>query len=228
MKRLLLSVARAETIETFGLRLIILGLIAEAVLIAYALSIEPLPASLDKLLSAMFTLAIAMGVWIEHIGVNAKAAPRNLTIAQQKRIATKMASFNGLRAVLGAVPPSVTNTDVLEQLLSALRMADVDAFINLNGVEASVSPTGASNRGTMLTKGFPNGIAMIFTTGNERAEAFSTALANALIDEKLAATVVGGRDEERMAWRLREGAAAGLTRNDKQFEPVIVVVGDKP
>ena len=35
----------------------------------------------------------------------------------------------------------------LGQILSTLKTAEVDAFINLTGVEASVGPTGQSNRG---------------------------------------------------------------------------------
>ncbi|HLW92606.1 MAG TPA: hypothetical protein VKS78_15080 [Roseiarcus sp.] len=155
-------------------------------------------------------------------------SPRLLTTAQQERIASAMSPFKGLRAVLGAVPPSVNNTNLVSQLLLALKAAGVDAFINLTGVEASVSPTGASNRGQMLSDGFPNGVNMIFVTGNEKGEAFAKTLAGALNDVNITASAVGGRDENRMAGRLKEGTEQGLTRNDKQFEPVTVVVGDKP
>ena len=68
------------------------------------------------------------------------------------------------------------------------------------------------------TGGFPSGVTMQFVTGNDRGEAFSEALAKALNDESVAALAVGGRDESTMEWRLKQGA----TRNDKQFEPVVV------
>lgn len=220
MNKFLLSRASPEALKLLGYRLLIAGLLGEAVVIVLV------PSGLgEKLLSAFFTLMIAVGVWFEQVGAD---APRELTQEQQERIAGKMTSFKGLRAVLGAVPPSAKNTDLLNEILCALKAAEVDAFINLAGVEASVSPTGQSNRGTMLTEGFPSGVTMQFVTGNERGEAFAKALAKALNDEHLTASAVGGRDESRMEWRLMQGAADGLTRNDKQFEPVVVVVGDKP
>jgi hypothetical protein len=69
---------------------------------------------------------------------------------------------------------------------------------------------------------------MQFVNGNIRGEGFATTLAAGLEVEGIGATAVGGRDESRMEWRLQQGAAAGLTRSDPQFEVVIVVVGDKP
>jgi hypothetical protein len=220
MNRFILSRASPEALKLLGYRLLIAGLIGEAVVI---LSV---PSGIwEKLLNAFFTLMIAVGVWFEQVGAD---APRRLTPEQQKRIAMTMSPFKGLRAVLGAVPPSAKNTDLLNQILCALKTADVDAFINLTGVEASVSPTGQSNRGTMLTEGFPNGVTMQFVTGNDRGEAFSKALAKALNGEHVTASAVGGRDEMTMEWRLKQGGANGLTRNDKQFEVVVVVVGDKP
>jgi hypothetical protein len=152
-------------------------------------------------------------------------APRNLTLEQQQRITSQMVPFKGLRAVLGAVPPSEKNTTFLSQVLHVLKDAEVDAFINLSGVEASVSPTGASNRGQMLTEGFPSGVSIFFVTGNERGEAFSRTFAQALNDAGVAASANGGRDEPTMESRLNQ---SGKTRNDREFEPVIVAVGDKP
>jgi hypothetical protein len=220
MNKFLLSHASPETLILFGYRLLIAGLIGEAVVIISVPS-----GSWEKGINAFFTLMIAVGVWWEKVGAD---APRHLTPEQQKRIASKMSAFKGLRAVLGAVPPSAKNTNLLEQILHALKAADVDAFINLNGVEASVSPTGQSNRGTMLTEGFPSGVTMLFVTGNDRGEAFAKTLAKALNDEHVTASAVGGRDERTMEWRLKQGGANGLTRNDNQFEVVVVVVGDKP
>lgn len=220
MNRFLLSWASPEALKVLGYRLLIAGLIGEAIVIISFPS-----GGLEKGFNAFFTLMIAVGVWFEQVGAD---APRRLTQKQQEHIAHKMSGFEGLRAVLGAVPPSAKNTDLLNEILCALKAAGVDAFINLSGVEASVSPTGQSNRGTMLTEGFPNGVTMQYVTGNDRGEAFAKALARALNDEHMTASAVGDRDEMRMEGRLKQGAADGLTRNDKQFEPVLVVVGDKP
>jgi hypothetical protein len=126
-------------------------------------------------------------------------SPRALSIEQQQRIIASMSPFKGLRAVLGAVPPSAANTKFLEEILHVLKAADVDAFINLNGVEASVSPTGASNRGRMLTEGFPSGVVIYYVTGNKRGEAFSKTLAQALNDADITALARGGRDEEMIS-----------------------------
>ena len=218
MKQFLLSRASPEALKLLGFRLLIAGLVGEAIVI---LSIPS--GFLEKGLNAFFTLMIAVGVWMEEVGGN---APRYLTPEQQARITDNLLMFEGLRAVLGAVPPSKKNTTLLHQISTALLAAKVDAFINLTGVEASISPTGQSNRGVMLTEGFPAGVTAFFVTGNERGEAFARALVKVLNDEHIAASAVGGRDERAMEFRLKQGAAEGLTRNDKQFEPVVVVVGD--
>lgn len=77
----------------------------------------------------------------------------------------------------------------------------------------------------MLTEGFPSGVSIFFVTGNERGEAFAKTLAKALNEEDIAASAIGGRDERTMESRLKQTSG---TRNDQQFEPVTVVVGDKP
>jgi len=152
-------------------------------------------------------------------------APRSLTREQIAEIARRMSPFKGLRAVLGAVPPSGKNTAFLNLILAALKSAEVDAFINLNGVEASVSPTGASNRGQMLTEGFPNGVSIFFVTGNDRGKVFALALAEALNDADVVATATGDWRESWVVFRMKED---GTNRNSKDFEPVTIVVGDKP
>jgi uncharacterized membrane protein len=223
MNKLLLRYLSPEKLRWLGFWLIIIGLIGEAAVIIFVTF-----GKWEKVLTSIFTVMIAIGVWLEKVGADESTEPRHLASEQQQRIASKMAAFKGLRAVLGAVPPSAKNTNLLDQIFCALKISDVDAFINLSGVEASVSPTGKSNIGIMLTKGFPDGVTMHYVTGNERGEAFAKALARALNDENIIAAAVGDRDESRMNWRLSQGAENGLTRNDKQFEPVIVVVGDKP
>jgi len=77
----------------------------------------------------------------------------------------------------------------------------------------------------MLTEGFPSGVSIFFVTGNDRGEAFSRTLAQSLNDADVAASANGGRHEQTMESRLKQ---SGKTRNDREFEPVTVVVGDKP
>ena len=152
-------------------------------------------------------------------------APRYLSSEQIARISAKMSPFKVLRAVLGAVPPSEKNTMLLSLIFAALKSVDVDAFINLQGVEASVSPTGAGNRGQLLTHGFPNGVSIFFVTGNEKGERFSRTLTEALNDAGVVTTATG---DWRDPWVISQMKGSGKTRNDKDFEPVFVVVGDKP
>lgn len=152
-------------------------------------------------------------------------APRELSDEQQERITAHMSGFDGLRVVIGAVPPTVRNTTLAAQILNALTAAHVDAFINLTGVEAEVSPTGASHRGQMLTTGVPLGISVFFHTGNERGQAFAGKLAQALNDQGIIATAVGDWREGWVIWQMQQH---GIDRNDKTFEPVTIAVGDKP
>jgi len=81
MRRRLLSFSSAETLETVGLWLIILGLIGEASLIV--LSISPdFPALLNQSLTTIFTLAIAVGVWTENVGSSEISNEKSARIAE--------------------------------------------------------------------------------------------------------------------------------------------------
>jgi hypothetical protein len=151
-------------------------------------------------------------------------APRDLTLAQQKIIAMQIAPFVGLRAVLGAVPASERNVKLLEQILSALKEAGVDAFINPRGVEASVNPGAKSNDKPLPA--IPSGVSAYFISGNRRAERFSKALSDALNQEGINATAIGGWREEWAEGIMKTKELP--TRDDPDFEPVMVVVGDKP
>src|SRR5882672_7707423 len=183
MNNLFRRLASPQSLRTFGFRLLVAALIAEAFVIIFVQS-----GSLEKALSFLCTLLIAAGVWIEEVADHAIAAPRKLTDKQCQFITEKMRAFKGLRAVLGAVPPSQRNVEFLNQILQSLKDAEVDAFVNLQGVEASISPIGASNRGTMPRYGFPSGITLHYVAGNSRAKAFSEALAQALNDQRLEAS----------------------------------------
>lgn len=226
MTNLILRFAPPHSLRTFGFRLLVAALIADAFVIIFIQS-----GNLEKALSFLCTLLIAAGVWIEEVADHAIAAPRQLTDEQRRLITEKMRSFNGLRAVLGAVPPSERNVEFLNQILLALKEAEVDAFINLQGVEASISPTGASNRGTMPLHGFPSGITLHYVAGNSRGKGFSETLAQALNEQRLEAfAIADGRDNSWVEHQIKQAAASGvtLTRESREFEPVVVVVGDKP
>jgi hypothetical protein len=113
MKRWLLSVMSANRLEIVGLRLIVFGLIADALLIIDALTIEYLPYKLDKPLSAAFTLAIAAGVWLEYVGAealkrdaDARAATADLKVAQlDKKITPRVISEDAGLEIIEKIKP---------------------------------------------------------------------------------------------------------------------------
>src|ERR1700674_1657345 len=76
INRFLLSLASPEALKFVGLWMIIAGLVAEAAVIIAVPS-----GGLEKTLSVLFTLLIAAGVWIEHVGTAA------LEAVQQKEAA---------------------------------------------------------------------------------------------------------------------------------------------
>lgn len=211
-------------IKTLGLWLIIVGLLADGAVILWVAS------GADKLPSFVCDAVIALGVWIEHVGDHAKDRPRHLSLVQQDRISEKLRSFWGLRAVLGAVPASAENVSLLEEILAALKAANVDAFINLRGTEASINPGNLSHHRTGL-RGFPSGIHVHFVDGNGRGRAFAEALSGALNAEGIAASSFpDNMDDGHIEHWIKNAAQQGasLTRESKEFEPVTVVVGDKP
>ena len=69
------------------------------------------------------------------------------------------------------------------------------------------------------------GVTAFYVTGNARAGAFSVALAKALNEAELVAAARGNWREQ---WVVTTMKQHGLDRDDKQFEPVTIVVGDKP
>ena len=92
----MLSAASPERLKWIGFRLLIAGLIGEAITIPFVPS-----GILEKALNAFCTGVIAIGVWFEEVGANAIAEPRHLSPKQQQRIAGQMSAFKGLRAVSG-------------------------------------------------------------------------------------------------------------------------------
>jgi len=79
MKRWLLSLVSAETLETIGLWLIIVGLIGEAGLVFSWFETQ---AHFEKSLTFVFTLAIAFGVWLEHVGAADISSEKDARIAE--------------------------------------------------------------------------------------------------------------------------------------------------
>lgn len=77
MKRLLLSWLSAELLETIGLWLIIGGLIGEAALVFSWLETE-----FEKPLTFAFTVAIALGVWLENVGASDISSEKDARIAE--------------------------------------------------------------------------------------------------------------------------------------------------
>jgi hypothetical protein len=121
INRLLLRLLRPETLALVGFWLIIVGLVVEAATIILMPS-----GTWEKIVSAICTLIIAVGVWWEEIAAGESKAPRHLLPEQQQRISARMAPFKGLCAGLGAVPPSRANTDFLNQLLAVLKAPMLD------------------------------------------------------------------------------------------------------
>jgi hypothetical protein len=83
----------------------------------------------------------------------------------------------------------------------------------------------------MPTRGFYNGVTLRFVPGNKRGTAFAETLAQALNEQRIAASAIGdAKSDAAVDHRIAQAATqdATLTRDSKEFEPVTVVVGDKP
>jgi hypothetical protein len=128
VKRLLLKVVSGETLEKIGLLAIIGGLIGDALLIANALLLKPLPLVLDKSLSAFFALIIAAGVWIEHVGDTS-----NKTIRQKSRrelfknhalLIEALKTFSGIQFDIGMGPNDGEVEDFIWDIEPALGQAE--------------------------------------------------------------------------------------------------------
>lgn len=78
MNRRLLPKLRPDSLARFGLALVIVGLIAEALLIIDGLAIGLLSDRTRQVLNAISAFAVALGVWWEYIGHKEKERPRQL------------------------------------------------------------------------------------------------------------------------------------------------------
>jgi hypothetical protein len=157
--------------------------------------------------------------------------PRSLSFEQQRRIADGVRPFDGVHAVLGAIPASAKNVELLQQISQALEDAGVDAFINLRGVDAAMNPAHGSHYDAASDSRLPSGVHIHFVAGNSRGKAFAETLAAALTAEGVVASsfpdnISDGRVEHWVKNAAREGEI--LTRESPEFEHVTVVVADKP
>jgi hypothetical protein len=133
VNRAVLSLASPETLKSLGLWLIIGGLVAEAAVIVFVPS-----GKTEKTLSVIFTLVIAAGVWIEHVGASALEAaheaqarlelaklqgPRNLSPAAQGQILARLKTFGAkpfnIGVLIGGLEPGSELADQLIAILSA-------------------------------------------------------------------------------------------------------------
>jgi hypothetical protein len=95
LKNFLLSRVSPEALKSFGIRLLIAGLFGEAIVLVL-LS----PSLIERLLSALFTIAIAFGVWLEEVGDNVLAEtakkPRwQVLEAKEKQVTERIKPFSG-------------------------------------------------------------------------------------------------------------------------------------
>lgn len=86
MNRWLLSKLGASRLAHLGLTLVIVGLVAEALLIAAAMVGPFLSDHADKFWTALFTIVIAIGVWFEYLGHKEASRPRQLTDEQKEAL----------------------------------------------------------------------------------------------------------------------------------------------
>lgn len=124
MNGFFLAIASAVTLKTVGLWLIILGLVAEAAVIIFVPS-----GSVEKSLSVTFTLVIALGVWVEHIGAESIAGPRVLTQEQRGRIVDKLKQFSGTEydvAISDSEPEILDLVLAIELVLSTAGWTELD------------------------------------------------------------------------------------------------------
>jgi hypothetical protein len=150
MKRWLLSVVSPERLETVGLWLIVIGLLAEAALIANAMLFESIPPKFEKVLSAIFTIAIAAGVWIEHVGMTdsaeAKEQASRETISKiESRLAPRQIDEETFSALLDGQPKGkveILYLDEQESMLLALQLFNGlrNAGWEIDGLASPIPP----------------------------------------------------------------------------------------
>jgi hypothetical protein len=150
-------------------------------------------------------------------------APRSITSDQSAEIAHALRAFSGAQVVIGAVPPSAANIALADQISNALVHAKIRAVTNHRGVATEIDPMAPQK---LATEGLPPGVSVFYMTGNSRAKEVAATLARALNIAGIITSVHQDWLEEWVKYTLSQ--RSGMTREDKTFEPVTVVVGDKP
>jgi hypothetical protein len=150
-------------------------------------------------------------------------APRSITSDQSAEITHALAPFAGAHIVIGAVPPSAANMALADQISNALVRAKIHAVINHRGVGTEIDPLAPEK---LTTEGLPPGVSIFRITGNSRASDVSSALARALNLVGIITSVHRDWLDEWVKYMLSQHT--GMTREDTTFEPITLVVGDKP
>jgi hypothetical protein len=125
MNRLLFSIVSPERLELIGLSLIIGGLVAEGARTLDSLFWEAIPLRPSRWMSLTFTLVVAIGVWLEHVGMAEVAAlrrkPRRELLAGKLEIITgAVRSFTNITFDAGIGPNDGDVEDFLWDLESGL------------------------------------------------------------------------------------------------------------
>ena len=93
MNRWLLSRLGAEPLARLGLSLVVIGLVAEALVIAAGMIGGIFSEYTDKLLTAISTIVIAVGVWFEQVGHDHSSDEKDALVAQLRARVTDMQSL---------------------------------------------------------------------------------------------------------------------------------------
>src|ERR1700687_171695 len=98
-KKFLLSRVRPEKLKSFGLRLLIAGLVADIIVLIVV------PAGLcERLLSAVCTAAIVIGIWIEEVGdhgISLVAKMPRWELLEEKTLVERLKQFAGTTFDIG-------------------------------------------------------------------------------------------------------------------------------
>jgi hypothetical protein len=122
---LLLAVAFPQTLKSVGFAFVLSGLVAEAIVILLVSS-----GTVEKSLSVLCTVTIALGVWMEEVGGNAFATSRQLTLEQQLSIGKKLSRWSKIserqyqEAVVFASPDSFEARTLTNNILGALEASN--------------------------------------------------------------------------------------------------------
>jgi hypothetical protein len=135
--------------------------------------------------------------------------PRALTEQQIQLLVQKMSEFKHHHVTVGASPVTAESGPFADQLVLALKTADVSAARNDTSAQIQV--------------GSPQGVVARYVTGNDRGEHFAKSLVEALTANGIVANAAGGLVEEIMENITKQGRPI----NDPANEWVVIAIGDK-